>query len=279
VCALLVYPFRKLSPTALLAIGLLVVSVGSAFMFWASTVVPAAPPETIAEWRAAALPSPEALAGELAAYRGGWTEQQPLRLAMSLEAHAFDLWTWALWRAGGLMLVGMALYKWGVFSAARSRGFYAKMAVLGLLLGVPVVYWGIRLDEAAEWDALFIQLEGEQYNYWGSLAVSAAYVGILMLFCLSGAGARLKHALRCVGQMAFTNYLMHSIICTTLFYGHGLGYFGHFSRVEQLLTVAGVWLAQLIYSPLWLARFRYGPFEWLWRSLTYWRREPMLRRA
>jgi uncharacterized protein len=126
---------------------------------------------------------------------------------------------------------------------------------------------------------LFIQLEGEQYNYWGSLAVSAAYVGILMLFCLSGAGARLKHALRCVGQMAFTNYLMHSIICTTLFYGHGLGYFGHFSRVEQLLTVAGVWLAQLIYSPLWLARFRYGPFEWLWRSLTYWRREPMLRRA
>lgn len=177
------------------------------------------------------------------------------------------------------MLVGMALYKWGVFSAARSRAFYVKMLGLGLLFGVPVVYWGIRMNEAVQWDPAFVKFSGEQFNYWGSLGVSGAYVGLLMLFCQSGAGAWLKHALRSVGQMAFTNYLMHSIICTTIFYGHGFGYFGHFSRVEQLLTVAGVWLVQLIYSPLWLARFRYGPFEWLWRSLTYWKLQPMLHRA
>ena len=126
-------------------------------------------------------------------------------------------------------------------------------------------------------DARFVEFDAEQFNYWGSLGVSAAYVGLVMLFCQSGAAAWLKHALRSVGQMAFTNYLMQSVICTTIFYGHGLGHFGHFSRVEMLLTVIAVWIAQLIYSPLWLARFQYGPFEWLWRSLTYWKMQPMLR--
>jgi uncharacterized protein len=215
VCALLVYPFRKLSSTALLVIGLIVVSLGSALTLMASMAIPSLPPDMIVEWRAAAEPPREDIANELAAYRGGWAEQQPYRLQVSLEAHLFDLWTWALWRAGGLMLVGMALYKWGVFSAARSRAFYLKMAWHGLLFGVPVTYWGIRLAEAAQWDWAFVQFDGEQFNYWGSLGVSSAYVGLLMLFFQSGTGTWLKHALRSVGQMAFTNYLMHSIICTT----------------------------------------------------------------
>jgi len=148
---------------------------------------------------------------------------------------------------------------------------------LGLVVGLPVTYWGVLLNEASQWDPVFVELRGEQFNYWGSLAVSAAYVGLVMVFCLSGTGAWLKHTLGSVGQMAFTNYLMQSIICTTIFYGHGFGYFGHASRAEQLYVVIGVWVAQLIYSPLWLARFRYGPFEWLWRSLTYWKMQPILR--
>lgn len=88
----------------------------------------------------------------------------------------------------------------------------------------------------------------------------------------------LTRTLSAVGRMALTNYLMQTIICTTIFYGHGFGQFGHLSRIEQFGVVAAVWAAQLIWSPLWLKYYRMGPFEWAWRSLSYWRKQP-LRRA
>jgi uncharacterized protein len=70
--------------------------------------------------------------------------------------------------------------------------------------------------------------------------------------------------------MAFTNYLTQSVILTTIFWsGRGLGLFGAFDRDELWLFVFGVWALQLVWSPLWLSRFRMGPLEWVWRRLTY----------
>ncbi len=83
--------------------------------------------------------------------------------------------------------------------------------------------------------------------------------------------------LAAVGRMAFSNYLAQSLICTTIFYGHGLGLFGSVDRVTQALVVIGIWVLQLAVSPWWLARFRFGPCEWAWRSLTYGKRQPMRR--
>ena len=77
--------------------------------------------------------------------------------------------------------------------------------------------------------------------------------------------------------MALTNYLMQSVICTLVFYGHGLGLFGRVPRTSQLAIVGALWALQLTVSPLWLRQFRFGPLEWLWRSLTYWRLQPMRR--
>jgi uncharacterized protein len=77
--------------------------------------------------------------------------------------------------------------------------------------------------------------------------------------------------------MAFTNYLLQTILCTTLLYGHGFGLFAQFERTQQMGVVLAVWVIQLILSPLWLARFRFGPFEWLWRSLTYGSLQPFRR--
>jgi uncharacterized protein len=71
---------------------------------------------------------------------------------------------------------------------------------------------------------------------------------------------------------------MHTIICTTIFYGHGLGLFGSVERVGQFAIVVGVWVVQLIVSPIWLRYFQFGPAEWLWRTLTYFSAQPMLRR-
>ncbi len=78
--------------------------------------------------------------------------------------------------------------------------------------------------------------------------------------------------------MALSNYLFDSIVCTTLFYGYGFGLFGHINRTGLAAIVLTFWIIQLLVSPIWLEYFRYGPAEWLWRSLTYWRIQPMWQR-
>ena len=77
--------------------------------------------------------------------------------------------------------------------------------------------------------------------------------------------------------MAFTNYILQTLICTTLFYGHGFGLFGKVERLGQLAIVLMIWGVQLILSPIWLRHFSFGPLEWMWRSLTYWTWEPFTR--
>jgi len=83
--------------------------------------------------------------------------------------------------------------------------------------------------------------------------------------------------LAAAGRMAFSNYLMTSIITTLVFCGFGLGLYGKLSRFEQLAVVAGVWIFILAWSKPWLERFHYGPFEWAWRSLVRWSPQPFLR--
>ena len=116
-----------------------------------------------------------------------------------------------------------------------------------------------------------------QYNRLASPLVSLAWIGLIMLACKSTMMNTVTRRFAAVGQMALTNYLMQTIICTTIFYGHGFGKFGTMSRTELFGVVIAVWIVELIWSPMWLARYRFGPFEWLWRSLTYGTRQPMRR--
>ena len=96
-----------------------------------------------------------------------------------------------------------------------------------------------------------------------------------MLIVKSGVLDRLMRRFAAVGRMALSNYLAHSIVLTTIFYGYGLGLYGHVPRLWQMAFVLGLISLQLLWSPWWLARYRFGPVEWLWRSLTYWQRQPM----
>lgn len=198
------------------------------------------------------------------------------RVASTAEFHTVGLLFWGLWRAGGLMLMGMALYRWGILTGSRSRRFYFGMAFLGLAFGLPVVSWGATQNFANNWMMEFSKVgPGTQYNYWGSLFVSAGFIGLLMLFARSRALPWLQNALAAVGRTALTNYLLQTILATAIFYGHGLGLFGSVERVGQIGIVVAIWVVQLVVSPLWLRYYRFGPFEWLWRSLSYWRLQPM----
>jgi uncharacterized protein len=276
ICGLLIYLFRRRSPRLLLITGSLVVAVASLLtMFWQVTM-PYWPPEAVesveTEWW---TPLPEAVQDELDAYRGGWSAQQPQRAAKAIFMETNHFLTETVWRAGGLMLIGMALFKLGVFSAQRSRGFYLRMMSLGFGLGLPVVVYGVLYCNDSGWDVHSAFFGGSQFNYWGSLLVAAGYIGLVMLVCQKGSFQPLTQRLAAVGRMALSCYLLQTIICTTIFYGHGFGLYGSVSRVGQALIVLIVWAAMLVFCPLWLQRFRFGPFEWLWRSLTYMKLQPM----
>ncbi len=99
-----------------------------------------------------------------------------------------------------------------------------------------------------------------------------------MLLVKSNTGQWIKSRFVAVGRMAFTNYILQTLFCTGLFYGSGFGLFGELDRWQQVPVVFGVWALQLWYSPIWLRSFRFGPLEWFWRSLTYWKLVPFKRK-
>ena len=181
------------------------------------------------------------------------------------------------WRVLALMLIGMALMKLGVLAAERSASFYRKMILICYGVGLPLtVYSAVNLH-VHEFNPIYFFGLGGVPNYFGSIIVGLGHIAVVMLMIKSGFAQNLLQRFASVGRMALTNYLMHSVILTTVFYGYGLGLYGSVPRFQQMGFVVAVVALQLILSPWWLARYRFGPVEWLWRSLTYWKRQRMVR--
>jgi len=282
VCGLLLYPFRNVRPARLLAVGFVVLCVAPAIGQGFGLYLSQLPAEQQAELMAGMVPSDEAVAYEVETYRQGWLAQMRHRVPTSLAFQTVFLLLFTFWRALGLMLVGMALYRWAVITAGRSPGLYRRLALWGFGLGLPICVAGLLLIVAREFDFQVVWLVAGVVNYLGSLGVSLGYLALVMLWCLSeapsAATAAVRRSLAAVGRMALTNYLLQTVLCVFVFYGGlGLGLFGHVSRLEQWLVVLAVWGFQLLVSPWWLERFRFGPAEWLWRTMTYLRPQPMRR--
>jgi uncharacterized protein len=155
--------------------------------------------------------------------------------------------------------------------------------IIGYGLGVPM----ILCDIAVNWYYNFFTDASLGYflgGWWliadaSSPLIALGHVGTVMLIYQSGAAHWLVRRLAAVGRMALTNYLMTSILCTTLFYGYGFGLYGKLHRPALWLVVLAIWAFQLAISLPWLSYFRFGPAEWAWRSLTYGRAQPFFRRA
>ena len=111
----------------------------------------------------------------------------------------------------------------------------------------------------------------------GAPLLMLAYVSAICLLALRPAWQRLLRVLAPVGQMALTNYLLESIICTLIFYGYGLGLFGKIGAAVGIVLTVAIFLLLIPFSHWWMKRFRYGPAEWLWRSMTYLKRQPIKR--
>lgn len=167
------------------------------------------------------------------------------------------------WDVLMLMMIGMALYRWRVFDASRSALFYLCMGLGGLAIGYLVNWWEVSHSVANNFLI--------HYYFWtydiGRIATGIGYIGFVMLICKLQVWAVVRNSLAAVGRMALTNYVMQTLICNTIFIGFGL--FGSMGIAQLYIVVGLIWLAQLIYSPFWLSRFKYGPLEWVWRKLTY----------
>ncbi|HSI76937.1 MAG TPA: DUF418 domain-containing protein [Lunatimonas sp.] len=110
------------------------------------------------------------------------------------------------------------------------------------------------------------------------ILIMMAHVALVMLLYQKGYFTRLMNGLRAVGQTAFTNYVMHTVICTLVFFGYGLNQYAEWEYFQLFYLVIGTWVFQMIVSPIWLKYFLFGPLEWCWRSLTYWRIQPFVRK-
>lgn len=141
---------------------------------------------------------------------------------------------------------------------------------IGLVANAIYVYFGESASRGMPSAELMVSLMGQTF---GAPAFSLFYMSSLILLAQQPIWRRRLAPLASVGRMALTNYLMHTIICTTLFYGYGLGLYGQVGLALGVLLTLVIYAAQISLSNWWLARFRYGPMEWLWRTLTYGRRQ------
>lgn len=278
-CGLFVFLFRKVRPARLVVMGVVLISVHSFIYLMFGWSLPNWPEESIQEVRYSWLPDAALIQAEVDAVLGTLQEQITHNSEQAFFLETFVFLTLFLWRCGGLMLVGMGLYKWGILSAKKSKMFYIKGWIIGWLIGVPTVVYGMVSNYNAEFSMDYSMFLGSQFNYWGSLFVAFGYICAIMLLAKSPSGSWLKARLAAIGQMALSNYIAQSIIAVLIFNGVGLGLFGAVDRTGQLLIALCIWTIQLLWSKPWLKRHRFGPLEWVWRSLTYMKKQPLKRAA
>lgn len=170
------------------------------------------------------------------------------------------------WQLAGMMLIGAALMRsgWlkGQFSLQHYRRSGIALVATGMLINLPAIIaqWQVGWDY--RWCAFLLQAPRELSAPVQTLGYAALAWGYWPQICRS----KLVIAIACVGRMALSNYLLQTLICTTLFYR--LDLFMKFDRLTLLAFVVPIWLVNIIFSLLWLRYFRQGPMEWLWRQLT-----------
>jgi len=287
-CGCIAFMFRQWSPEALIRRALLVYAMG--FMFFAAMMgsllyfqswvagqaaeATAGQMQQITEYEGMLSIfsySAEAFQDSLNLYRGGYLDIFQYQISEGLLIPLTGALL-ALLESLPLMMIGMALFKTGFFtgqwSQSRYLGFGLKALIIGLLLYVPLLAWAIM----ANYDAVNLYSISLAGAWPPRLAMTLGYAALILWFLQRPRrqikGLDFAAAIRGVGRMAFSNYIGTSLLMTFIFYGWGLGLYGHYTRAELYVFVAIAWVIMLLWSSLWLRFFTHGPLEWLWRSLA-----------
>nr|WP_294813153.1 DUF418 domain-containing protein [uncultured Sphingomonas sp.] len=261
---MLAFGLRTLPTERLLALGVLLIGF-SILLFAAVPIAVHAGHDLAALNQTMGVPAPAEIAHELALFRSDYPTILRARLDEHLTTPLPMLWFYGP-ETLAYMLFGMAGLKSGMLRGEWPRARYRRWLL---------VCWGIALPAYAALAAYIVLAQFSLFSValasWTLTAplrppMIAGWACLILL--LARPGGALTERLAAAGRMAFTNYLLTSLICTTLFYGYGFGWFGHLSRWQLYPVVLAIWAMILLWSKPWLARFRFGPFEWLWRSLA-----------
>lgn len=221
-------------------------------------------------------PSSESLDADAALHLGSWSDQIQARWegeTSTGENHGEDLLITSVWgnflaRSLGMMLIGMALFRWNILSGKRGKCFYRRFVWMGFGIGIPLALYGIEgnLYNEYRWDySLFL---GRIPNHLATIPIAMAYIGLVMLWSQSNYWTSLRLGIAKVGRIALTCYLGQTVVCMLIFYGIGFGIYGEVDYLAQLVFVVVIGVMQILFASSWLNLFRYGPFEWLWRKLS-----------
>jgi uncharacterized protein len=207
------------------------------------------------------------------AFRGSFVSALKERAGLVAQFHFTPIYFPFLWDMLAMMLFGMAMMKAGVLSASRSFAFYSRMAFVGYGIGIPLSVWFVWRNVNVNFEHVAMGFNNIIYEP-ARILVCLGHVAVIMMIVKARVLTALTSRLAAVGQMALSNYILQSVICSTLFYGYAFGLFGTLQRYQAYYVVLGCWIVHLLWSPWWLERYRFGPLEWCWRSLTYWKRQP-----
>jgi len=283
---MIAYLFRTLPARTLtwVGIGLVVLQTlifaifaGMLAMFQELAVMPDMPPDVIAQWRAIegeiGAPSQAALAAKFALFQGGYVPLVGTRIGDLMDPIAsvpfFGAETLAYF------LFGMALLKNGFLRGEWEPARYRRVALVGFGIALPAylyLAWTLYRGGFSVPGIVGIGMAATTPFRPPMVIATAA-----LIIVLTRRGGAIIDRIAAAGRAAFTNYIGTSIVMTTLFYGYGFGLYGQLSRAELWIVVIAAWALMLLWSKPWLDRFRYGPFEWLWRSLSRGRIEPLRR--
>ena len=178
------------------------------------------------------------------------------------------------WHVLAMFLLGAAFIKLDFF-AANHRRWHRRLFLIGVTIGLIAEFASTGIYLWLDFDIGLWILAAAGLHEFGSYALCLGYVGGMTLLANSGALRWLMHAMACIGRTALTNYLLQTIVATAVMYWWGLGWFGDVSRPNMIALVLAIYASQLMVSTLWLRVFRIGPMEWLWRSLTYLKPQPI----
>lgn len=276
---MLAFPLRKLPVSRLVSLGAVLVLASTAIFgtlahdAWRMSLLPQpARGEYTALVEAFGTPSAQRIAEELAVRRGDYAGI----VAQRVDAYAFSpfaMLTLYGWETLGYMLFGMAALRSGLLAGrwprATLRRWWLRSWAITLPFYALLAWWQI----AAGFSLFAVLMAGVTLPALIRPAMILGWACLILL--LARPGGWLTTRLAAAGRMAFSNYLATSLVCVLLFDGLGLGWFGHLSRWQLYPVVLGVWALLLLWSRPWLARFRYGPLEWLWRSLAQGRLQPI----
>jgi uncharacterized protein len=304
-CGMVLFPFRKTAPKWLFILGFIFMSMaalkttlwfneerGKRKAYLEAIAIEKSGKKLTAEQQAAKAewleiekrrPDQERVKRNVSKMRSGYGTVFTYLIPNNSGGETWGTYHWAVWDCIGMMLIGMALFKLGFFSNKLSSSRYLMGLVVGYGIGIPIGYFMFTKGGLGSVN-LGPYLDQYRVSHWvlydlKRVFLSLGHASLVLLVFRSGLVPWLMKSLANVGQMAFTNYLMQSIICTLFFYGYGLGYYNHLKFHQLYFVVGAVWVFQLIVSPIWLHYYRFGPFEWLWRSLTYWKWQPMKRNS